>query len=201
MGKITVKKGNVDVLIPHIAGMREEGLEKCVDSIKKQSFKGEIRIHIIQDAGENTVPEKVRLGVEQSENEYIVFAANDMVFDRKCIENAIKASKVLDKSLVAFNEGPVYPDLGNVATHWIIRRDFLPKLEDGLAFHTDFSHYGCDNFLHAQADKLGEFHWCEEAIITHNHYSKGAEFDEIYKKACVNIEKDRETLRQKLATL
>lgn len=190
----------VDIIIPHLGANREQGLRDLMDSIGKLNYPQDlISFHILD--GDDSVPVKVARGVELGVGKYIVFAANDMTFDKECIRNAIECSKEYNKSLVSFNEGFLLPDEGNICTHFLIKRGFLPLLENGEIFSTDFNHVGCDNYLWAQASKLGESIWCENARITHNHFSKTNNFDDTYAKGWSKVEQDRITLKEKLAKL
>lgn len=190
----------VDIIIPHMYGTREKGLNDCCSSIENLNYPKEL-INSMVIGGDDSVPVKVKRGVEQSKGKYIVFAANDIVFDKDCIINAINTSKEHNKALVSFNEGELLPDRGNICTHFLIRRDFLPQLEKGEIFSTDFNHVGCDNYLWAQAEKLGQATWDGSSKITHNHFSKTGKFDETYAKGWSKAEQDRITLKEKLAKL
>lgn len=191
----------ISFLLPHLGDTprRRDGLEACIESIRALDYPSAlIDIDILDGPG--TVPEKIVKGVQETDGEFLCYAANDMTFNKDCLKQALKCSKENNKAMVSFNSGPLYPDMGNAAEHFIIRRDFLPELEDGMIFHTSFSHYGCDNWLMAQALNKNQFLWCEEAIIHHDHFSKGGEFDAVYNKAMKNVEADRENLRKKLET-
>lgn len=189
----------VSIVLPTLG--RAEGLQRCLESITSLDYPQEL-IDICVLDGEGTVPEKVKRGVEQTKGEYIVYAANDMSFTPNSLLLAVEASLREGKALVSFNEGPLLPDLGNICPHFIIRRDFLPQLERGEVFSLDMRHCGVDNFLWAQADKLGQAFYCEPAKINHTHFSKGeSKFDEVYKKGWDFVDQDRAILQQKLAQL
>lgn len=183
----------VSIVIPHLG--RTEGLKRCLESIKNLNYPKEMIETIIVE-GEGTVPEKVARGVAKATGEWIVYAANDMTFSPNCIFEAVQS----DKSLVAFNGGPVSADEGNICEHFAIRKDFIRKLDGGV-FSCEFHHCGADNFLWAQAKKLKEAEWCEGAIVTHEHFSKGAEYDEVYQKGWSKVEEDRALLKKKLKAL
>lgn len=193
---------SVSFVIPHLgySETRVKGLQACLNSIYALNYPPEL-ISIFVMEGEETVPEKVKTGVKNSAGEWICYMANDTVMSPDSLMIALTAAALTRKRLVAFHSEDVYPDGGNACAHFVIKRSLIPLLVDGLVFHTDFHHVGCDNFLHAQGEKLNEFIHCEEAIIEHNHFSKGAEMDDVYKKGWSHVEEDRETLRRKLATL
>ena len=129
---------------------------------------------------------------------FIVFASNDMEFEKNCLLEALRETK----ALVAFNSGPVYPDEGNICEHFIIRRDFINEI-GGEIFDTEFNHIGVDNLLWAKCFKLNEATRSERAIIHHYHFSKGSPFDEVYSLVWgrEDVEKDRELLKKKLQEL
>lgn len=183
----------ISFIIPSLG--RPDGLKRCLDSIDKLNYPKDLMdIKIVE--GEDTVPVKVKIGVDNTHGEYIVYAANDMEFDPECINEALK----IDKGLVSFNEGMLLPDNGNICTHFMIKRSLIDKI-GGEIFDTEFTHTGCDNLLWAKCEKLGEASYCEGAKITHNHFSKGGEYDDVYKKGWLNVEKDRELLKAKLKQL
>lgn len=185
----------ISVIVPTLG--RPEGLAKCEESIKKQSYPQE-QIETIILSGEGTVPEKVKKGLEQATGEYIVYAANDTELDVNCLLFALFDSEENNKALVSFNEGTVLPDEGNICAHFMIRRDFISQLDKGEIFDTDFHHVGVDNYLWAQAKKKEQAFHSERAKLTHNHFSTTGKMDEVYQKGWSKVEQDRETLKRKL---
>ena len=83
----------------------------------------------------------------------------------------------------------------------MIRKDIIEKTGD--VFDTDFWHVGVDNLLHAKMKKLGIFKRAEKAVVLHNHFTKGAEMDEVYKVGWdqVKVDEDRALLEKKLSEL
>lgn len=180
----------VCILIPTLG--RESGLIKCLNSIENLIYpKHLIKSVIIK--GEETVPQKIKSGVSENDSDYFCYAANDMEFEPESLLIAITKSIILNKGLVSFNEGPVLEDEGNICTHFIIKKDLINKI-GGEVFDTRLNHVGVDNLLHKKCKDLNEFHYCESAKIIHNHFSKGFEMDEVYKKGWSNVEKDRKLL-------
>lgn len=206
-----LRKGlpTISVILPHLSEVdgvklehREAGLKRCLASIEAQNYPQDlIDVQVID--GEGTVPEKVKHGVGQTKGDYIIYAANDMEFAPDAFRLAVMESECQDKALVSFNEGPVYPDEGNICTHFLIRRDFIPKLERSEIFDTRYFHLGVDNILWARAKKLGQAYHSERAKITHNHFTKGSEFDSVYAKAwnSERVKHDRDLLAQDLKEL
>lgn len=193
------KLPTVSIIIPHLdmgIERRKQGLEDLVESIKALNYPPMLIDYIIIN-GERTVPEKVKLGVEKTKGDYICYAANDMTFDKECLRNAIEFSYKTNKALVSFNEGPLIPDRGNICTHFIIKRDFIPFI-GGEIFDTRLTHAGVDNLLWSRAEKHNQAIWCENAKITHNHFSKTGQYDEVYAKGWRNVEEDRNKLKELL---
>lgn len=178
---------------------REDGLRRCLTSINNLHYPKHL-IEVIVLDGPGTVPEKVAKGLKQATGEVLVYAANDMTFEPGSLYKAVLEAQ-RTRGLVAFGGSRVLPDEGNICEHFVIHRDLIPLLENGEIFSTDFNHVGVDNWLWAQAKKLGKATHLEEAKVTHHHFSHGSKYDEVYAKGWALIEKDRAILNQKLETL
>ncbi len=187
----------VDFIIPHLN--RPEGLKRCIDSIKNLNYLQNL-INIYPAGGEGTVPEKVQRALGEVRAEYIVYAADDIEFTPDSLRWAVDCLQ-RGADLCAFNTGEVIPDRGNICEHFIIKKDFLKKLERGEIFSTDFHHVGCDNWLWAQASKYGTAIRCDDAIVHHYHFSTTGKYDETYAKGWSRTEEDRATLKRKLESL
>jgi glycosyltransferase involved in cell wall biosynthesis len=183
----------VSFIIPTLN--RPEGLKRCLDSIEKLTYPKDLIETIVLD-GEGTVPEKVEKGLKQSTGGYIVYASDDTEFSPESLFNTFK----IKAGLIAFNTGPVLLDHGNICEHFIIRKDFIPRI-GGQIFDTAFHHVGCDNLLWAKAKRLDEAKRCEDAVVIHHHFSKGAPQDDTYAKGWSNVDEDRVILGKKLADL
>ena len=202
----SVELPKISFVIPTLG--REEGLKRCLDSIEAldypqdKSVGGVNKIEVIvkQDsfAGRIGVPHLVKRGVAEATGEWIVFASNDTIFTPLSIKEALLVGM---NGYVAFNTGEVSPDEGNINEHFMIRKDIIEKI--GEVFDTDFHHVGVDNLLKAKMDKLGIFKRAEKAVVLHNHFTKGAEMDEVYKIGWdqVKVDEDRALLAKKLLEL
>lgn len=183
----------ISFIIPQLG--REEGLKKCIDSIESLDYPKElIDIYVVE--GSDSVPIKVQKGVEQTHGEYLVYAANDMIFYPDCIFNAIMDSMKMKKNLISFNEGQLLPDNGNICTHFLIKRDLVNRI--GGIFDVEFNHVGCDNLLWYKCTKLNESYYSINSRIEHNHFSKTGQYDEVYEKGWKNANEDRLTLKNKI---
>lgn len=206
---VILRKGTptISVVLPHLSEVdgiklehREAGLKRCLASIEVQDYPQDlIDVQVID--GEGTVPEKVKHGVEQTKGDYIIYAANDMEFASDAFRLAIMESECQDKALVSFDSGPIYEDKGNICEHFLIRRDFIPRLQREEIFDTRLRHCGVDNFLWAQADKLNQAFHSERAKATHYHFSKGAKRDSVYDRGWGHAEQDRALLKTLLESL
>jgi len=121
-----------------------------------------------------------------------------MEFEPSAIELAIKDSQENCAALVAFAGNPILPDEGNICEHFIIRRDFIPRLDNEQIFSTDFHHTCCDNWLWEQAKRLGQAYKSNRAKIRHNHFSVTGKMDSVYERGWSNRELDKEILRKKM---
>lgn len=180
---------------------REEGLQRCLESIKNLNYPvNKIEVIVKRDSFENRtgVPKLVKQGVEESTGDWVVFGSNDTEFTPDSIREALFEGK---DGYVSFNTGALYPDMGNANEHFMIRKDIIAKI--GEVFDTRYYHTAVDNLLMAKMQKLGIFKRAERAIVKHHHFTKGAEFDEIYKlgwkEECVKH--DRELLAEDLKKL
>jgi glycosyltransferase involved in cell wall biosynthesis len=185
----------ISVVIPHIKGTRMEGLDRCIDSIGTQNYPQDlISIHVIE--GDETVPVKVARGVQESEGQYIVYGADDVEFSQDAFIKAVHA----EYELVAFNEGNILPDGGNMCTHFMIKRDFIERI-GGEIFDTRFHHVGVDNLLWRKAIDLNAAYFHPTATIVHKHFSKGYAMDEVYEKGWSKLDQDRALLTEELQKL
>jgi glycosyltransferase involved in cell wall biosynthesis len=177
----------ISVIIPHIPGTREAGLKRVLKTIEKQNYPAElISIHVIEDEG--TVPEKVQIGVQESNGEYICFAADDLEFDSDDFIKAVLKSIKVGYELVMFNTGV------NECEHFLIKRGSINNLSNGELFDTRFHHVGCDNWLWHQMKNFSAR--AENTKTLHKHFSRGGQMDEIYELGWSRMEEDRALLNQ-----
>jgi|SRR3990167_333432 len=190
----------ISILIPTLG--RTKGLGKCLQSIVMLNIAPNLlELWVKEDCGHIGVPKMVKQGVEETTGEWIVYASNDIEFTPNSISEALKVYELTGKRLISFNTGEVYPDRGNELEHFMVKRDMLPLLDKGEVFDLDFHHLGVDNYLLAQGEKLNEYARAANAIVNHNHFTKGAEFDSTYKLGWSRVEEDRKLLKEKLARL
>jgi len=185
----------VTFIIPTLG--RPDGLKHCLKSIEELNYPKE-QIEVIVIDGDGTVPQKMARGLAQAKGEYIVYGSNDCFFEHNSIWEAVQDA--VDFDLVAFNTGSILEDEGNICEHFMIKKDFVKEL-GGEIFDTDFHHVGVDNLLWAKAKRLGQAVRCDDAIVHHYHFSKGAFKDEVYEKGWSKVKEDRALLEKKLKEL
>lgn len=188
----------IDVIIPHIEGTRPEGLKEVINSIKAQNYPDLIKIYI--EGGDETVPVKVNRVYRATKGEYIVYAADDVVFHPNDFIIAVWEA-LKGKSLVAFNTGVRNPE-GYICEHFLISRKLADEL--GGIFDEDFHHVGVDDLLWKKCEKLGVATLAENTRTKHNHFSRlheKHEPDEVIKKGWSRVEEDRKLLKKKLSEL
>jgi glycosyltransferase involved in cell wall biosynthesis len=178
----------ISVILPHVPNTREEGLQACLNSIALQNYPAElISIHTIEDEG--TVPEKVKIGVQESNGEYICFAADDVEFHSDDFIKAILKSINVGYEMVMFNTGV------EECEHFIIRRNSIDNLSNKELFDTRFHHVGCDNWLWHQMK--GMCARAENTKTNHKHFSRLAGvMDDVYTEGWSKVEEDRTLLEQ-----
>ena len=198
------KLPTVSFIIPHIKDSRNEGLERCIKSIKNLNYpQDRIDIKIIE--GEGTVPEKVKQGVEETNGEYIVYAADDMEFTSDALILNILDTVATKKRLTVFdtvevdkNGVGIRNEQGFTCEHFLIKRDLVDFI--GEIFDIDFKHYCVDDLLWNKCEKINEAQIGRGRFI-HYHPSRigsGIQKDWINEKAISSLNSDREILKQKL---
>jgi glycosyltransferase involved in cell wall biosynthesis len=179
------------VLLPHIAGTREEGLKLALESIASQNYPQElIEVKILE--GDDTVPQKVKRGVEEcdKQNDYVVFAADDVQFSpNDFIQAYLQLNKGDGYFLCAFNTGI------KECEHFMFILEGLDFLSNGEIFDTRFHHVGCDNWLWEQMDELSFATRAHLTNTKHNHFSRGGQMDAVYEKGWDKTQQDRDLLQ------
>lgn len=197
----------VSFVIPHLSlGIkeREEGLQKCLDSIKALNYpQDKIEIIVENDEPRMGVPKRVKSMTDRAKGEFIVYASNDVIFSTDSLIQAIVMINRDGLDLCSFNTGELLPDLGNRNEHFIIRKSFVDDFLNGEVFDVRYRHLSVDNILWARVSKWGKADRCELARVAHNHFSTTGISDAVYDLAWNqdNIEHDRALLREDLDKL
>ena len=184
------------VLLPHIAGTREEGLKLALQSIASQNYPQELIEVKLLEGDDETVPQKVKRGVEgcDKQNDYVVFAADDVQFSPNDFIQAYLHMKD-DHFLCAFNTGV------DECEHFMFQLEGLDILSNGEIFDTRFHHVGCDNWLWEQMYDKGFATRAHLTNTKHNHFSRGGQMDAVYEKGWNKTQQDRDLLQALKETL
>lgn len=189
----------ISIIAPVIG--RPGGTQLLLDSIRKLNYPAElIETCLLTDEPRIGVPRRLKEGVEKTNGEWIIYAANDMEFTPDSVMIAYLDALKHNCRLVAFNCGPLSHDLGNICEHFLIKRSLISEI-GGDIFDVEFDHVGVDNLLWAKCAKIFTAKYCAEAIIKHHHFSRGRPIDEVDNIAAIHNEKDRVLLVKKLEEL
>ena len=200
-GSIWVKriKPLVSVVIPTLG--REEKLNRCIESIKKNA-DWNIEIIVEKDNFKNRqgCAKTLAKGIEKANGEYICFLGNDCIAESGFIKEAmIVMDKFLNKDgLVSFNDGR---HEGKLATHWVASKKLLPYL-DGYFFNLEYNHTYCDNELTERCKLMNKYAYAPLAKIKHdNPLLNNEEWDAVLKLAYQqkSVKKDKETFDRRKA--
>lgn len=184
------------VLLPHVAGTREEGLKQALESIASQNYPQElIEVRLLE--GDDTVPQKVKRGVEGCHpNDYVVFAADDIEFSpNDFIQAYLRLNIGNGYYLCAFNTGV------DECEHFMFKLEGLDFLSNREIFDTRFHHVGCDNWLWEQMKEYGFVITAPLTNTKHHHFSRGGQMDAVYEKGWNKTQQDRDLLKSLLEIL
>jgi glycosyltransferase involved in cell wall biosynthesis len=192
------KLPTVSIVIPTI-NTRPDGMDKLIESIYKLNYPKELVSTIVEE-GAGTVPEKTNKGVDKSQADYIVFAADDMEFTPDALILAVWDSIRTGKRLVAFDTG-VRNAEGYICEHFLIKKDLIQLLDKKEVFCSEVKHVGCDDFLWKQCEKLGEA-MISSGYVLHKHFSRpGGKMDETNVLGWSNEANDRAIIKRKIEEL
>lgn len=184
---------HIDIIIP--TRNRLQKLYRTIESIPIDNSL--IRIVIVCDGDENTflmltrgdfvdrrmliLQNSSQMGSVYSRNraiEYcddgVLYATDDIVFDRDSISNAISSFNTLfndDDGVIGFKQiNSTYHPTG-VA---LVGRNFIKRYPNRKLFYPKYFHFSCQE-VHEHAVKLNRFHLNELAMIEHFHPDKNRE--------------------------
>jgi uracil phosphoribosyltransferase len=165
-----------------------------IAAVEKEFANSKVPITIVTGAleGDDTVPQKVKRGVEEcdKQNDYVVFAADDVQFSpNDFIQAYLQLNKGDGYFLCAFNTGI------KECEHFMFILEGLDFLSNGEIFDTRFHHVGCDNWLWEQMDELSFATRAHLTNTKHNHFSRGGQMDAVYEKGWDKTQQDRDLLQ------
>lgn len=155
----------VSIIIPYI---RPAGMLMCKDAIFANSGvpKEQFEILAAHDSKRIGAPMMVKLMVEETHNDLVMFLGDDTVPQENFLLNALITMESLTDGwgLVGLNDG--VQDGKYLATHWLASKKLLPLI-GGEFFHTGYWHCFCDNELTQRTTELGKYLWAVDAKIDH----------------------------------
>lgn len=142
---------------------------------------------------------KVNYGFEQTENEWVMCAADDLRFEQGWDKIAIACSKRARRLVVGTNDlhNPLVKR-GQHSTHPLFHRSYVEKYGSatidgtGHVFCELYDHQFVDNEFCDTAKARGEWVFCKASIVEHLHpYWELAPYDDTYRKALRNGVRDQ----------
>lgn len=162
----------VSIVIPHVAGTREESLAKLQQLIKDNANypNYEVVVELDDMIAPQGCPKTFNRGVDRATGDYVMFLGDDCEPQPDFLIHAVLSNQQFCWenrkvwALTALNDG-LWD--GKLATHWMAPKGFLRKLPTGAFLHEGYHHVGCDNELTAWAKKDLSYNYCPEAKIKH----------------------------------
>lgn len=105
-------------------------------------------------------------GLDVADGEYVVMAADDLVFQEGWLTEALEALPA--KGCVGFN------DMHNGErhqTHFLMHRSFIVNYLGGCLVAPVYHHYYCDNELVARAKRANLYAYAEKSLVRHDHWA------------------------------
>jgi glycosyltransferase involved in cell wall biosynthesis len=111
-------------------------------------------------------------GLELSDGEFIVFAADDLKWGEGWLNAALNKmwTLPLGSGLVGFNDGHWGEEL---STHYIMTRTFIIDVLGGVIAWEWYKHSFNDLETNDRAKAAGRYAWAEDAHVTHLHWTFG----------------------------
>lgn len=195
--------GRVMTTAIFIPTLRINRIEKIVANIKQNTTKP-YRIYFIvePDVYQNlnhldevilnkrspTYSGAINSAYEQTSEPYFYTGADDLEFQRGWLDKTL--SKMNEKILVVGTNDLMNKHVlaGEKATHYLVKREYIEKyggtIDNSFPVLYEYKHNYCDWEFIETAQKRGVFSPCLEAIVKHNHWTRGrSDFDEVYRKS------------------
>ena len=191
-------KASVSICIPILG--REASLQRCLKAIEDNTKDWPHEVVIEQDVfgpGRRGCPRTLAAAVERARFSYICFLGNDTIPQPGWLRIAMECMPSFpgEVGIIGFRD-QVWAD--GRCLHFVAAKRLLDLL-DGFFLNPCYSHVGSDDEMIARARQMGRYLWCPDAIVLHDHFASGAEFDEVYKLAWepAAVERDRATLKER----
>jgi len=170
---------HVDIIIPTY--QRPELLKKTIHSIRANTHK-DVSIIVVIDGNPKILKDIVgmqtfflinqkRLDWVASQNRAlamthsgaVIYAADDLIFDKFCIKNALKKLPKDTDALVTITQNVK----GCSTAFGLLGRKFIERFPNNQVFCPDYVHYGGDAELGRYARSIGKLRLCPEATVIH----------------------------------
>lgn len=175
------------------------------EELRAINAAGADRVIVPWEPGPGDFSRKTNLAIRETDNEWILSAADDLVFHPGWADEAIRVSVARRKRFVATNDlaNPLVIR-GQHATHPLVHRSYVEELgtwdEPGKLYHEGYSHQCVDVEASDTAKVRGEFVAATRSVVEHMHpiYRKEVKMDETYRKALADGATDRDLLLRRM---
>lgn len=183
-----------DVVIPTLN--RKAKLEKCLESIKKQTFK-DFSLFVIEDTKREKAPKIWNNHLKSNPTRSMVFLCDDTELDCNCFEELVKINDI-DNKLVGFNQKNLA--LSCKAAMGFVGTKFADRFINRQVWCPDYDNMHVDGELIDSAVHFGAFFFATQCKLVHHHPVTDVRlFDETHNKTREHAQQDAETrlFRQK----
>lgn len=136
-------------------------------------------------------------GLRNSLGEYVVMAADDLVFKENWLEEAMAKMAILPQGIgvVGFNDLYMSP---RHQTHFLFHRKFILDWMGGVLVTPHYHHYAVDDEIIARAARSGRYAYAENSIVQHNHYTNEKRPKDQWDELAIRyLAEDRKTLAER----
>jgi len=195
---------------------RPDRLRKCVEQL--QLVSPEVEIVVVADDDDeatalvakdmgcvlvvNSLPlgpvHCWNLGAAVATGEAFVLGADDIKFHEGWLQAALVGLAKLNWcGLVAFND--LSPQAGNLATHYLISKNYAANDWGGVLAIPSYYQYFCDNEATVRAQRDSCFYYAEDAVVEHLHWMWGkSEGDTTYERGQPHYDEGKEIFEERL---
>jgi len=153
----------VSIIIPNYT----RDTAPLVDSLVSDNYSGKKEIIIQKDETGEGCPKTFNKGVEKATHDLVVFLGDDCVVEKNWLNHAVM-KYINTGDLIALNDGMFFPDWQpKLASHFLAHKTLRNKLQGGHFFDERIRHYGCDDFLTKQVQKIDKLSYAQNAVIRH----------------------------------
>lgn len=152
-----------------------------------QATQRNVRVEVVPfPHGRGNYARKINHGVDVTDTEWVLQAADDLAFHKGWLEEALAVAATSGASVIGTNDlcNPRTMS-GRHSTHSLVRRDYIMERglfdESGKMLHEGYWHNFCDDELVHTAIRRGEFAAASRSHVEHLHPNCGkAERDRTY---------------------